>query len=237
MKIDIYNHVMPMAYLEQMKHLSKDAGIVKRMLGVRLMWDIEARVQMLERFPDVQQALTLGLPAPELLGGPELSPGLAQIANDGMAEIRDRWPKKFPAFVASLPMNNVPAALEEMDRAVTKLGACGIQFLTNVNGRPLDDPEFFPLFERITNQYGLPIWMHPYKSPNIPDYPVEAKSEYEGGTGLAARIERRDGPLGLFRDVRSTSKITNHHSPLRRNDSAPARPRWPYVGRVGRARR
>jgi len=179
MTIDIYNHVMPMAYLEQMKHLSKDAGIVKRMLGVRLMWDIEARVQMLERFPDVQQALTLGLPAPELLGGPELSPGLARIANDGMAEMCRRWPHKFPAFVASLPMNNVPAALAEMDRAVGELDARGVQICTNVAGRPLDEPEFFPVFERVTRHHRMPIWMHPARPAAFADYRTEPKSKYE----------------------------------------------------------
>ncbi len=64
MKIDIYNHVMPMAYLELMKRHSADSGMVKRISSVRLVWDIEARVQMLERFPDVQQVLTLSQPAP-----------------------------------------------------------------------------------------------------------------------------------------------------------------------------
>ena len=37
MKIDIYNHVIPMAYLEKMKELSKDAGIVKRMSSLRML--------------------------------------------------------------------------------------------------------------------------------------------------------------------------------------------------------
>jgi aminocarboxymuconate-semialdehyde decarboxylase len=180
MKIDIFNHFLPLTYLDALdRHPGPHQVIVRYARKIRALWDVEERIRMIGQWPDLVQVITLGQPTPELAGGPELSPGLPQIANDGMAEIRDRWSKKFPAFVASLPMNNVPAALEEMDRAVTKLGACGIQVLTNVNGRPLDDPEFFPLFERITNQYGLPIWMHPYKSPNISDYPVEAKSEYE----------------------------------------------------------
>jgi aminocarboxymuconate-semialdehyde decarboxylase len=96
-----------------------------------------------------------------------------------MAQIRDRRPDRFPAFVASLPMNDVPAALAEMDRAVETLGARGIQILTNINGRPLDDPELFPVFERIANRYGLPVWMHPYRPPTIADYPMETQSEYE----------------------------------------------------------
>jgi uncharacterized protein len=180
MKIDIYNHVMPVRYLEILKTHSKDAGMVKRMSGLRMLWDIEARVQMLDaKFPDVQQVLTLGLPSPELLGGPDLSPELARIANDGMADMTAKWPKKFPAFVASLPMNNVPAALDEMDRAIGKLGARGVQICTNVNGRPLDEPEFFPVFERVTQKHDLPIWMHPARPGTRADYVSEQKSKYE----------------------------------------------------------
>ncbi len=179
MKIDIYNHVMPLRYLEMMKQHSKDQGIIKRMTSLRMLWDIEARVQMLEQWPDLQQVLTLSVPSPELVGGPDLSPELARIANDDMAAMVAKWPKKFPAFVASLPMNNVPAALEEMDRAIEKLGARGVQICTNVNGRPLDEPEFFPVFERITKKHDLPIWMHPVRPATRPDYVNEEISKYE----------------------------------------------------------
>ncbi len=179
MKIDLYNHVMPVRYLEMMKSHSKDVGIIKRMSGLRMLWDIEARVGMLDQFPDVRQVLTLSLPSPELLGGPELSPELARIANDDMAAMCARWPQKFPAFVASLPMNNVPAALEEMDRAVVRLGARGVQILTSVNGRPLDEPEYFPVFERVTRKHDLPIWMHPARPATRADYVNEQKSKFE----------------------------------------------------------
>jgi uncharacterized protein len=179
MKIDIYNHVMPVRYLEMMKSHSKDAGIVKRMSSLRMLWDIEARVGMLDAWPDVRQVLTLSLPSPELVGGPELSPELARIANDDMAAMCARWPQKFPAFVASLPMNNVPAALEEMDRAIGKLGARGVQICTSVNGRPLDEPEFFPVFERVTQKHDLPIWMHPARPATRADYVNEQKSKFE----------------------------------------------------------
>src|SRR5881628_281986 len=180
MKIDIFNHVMPVPYLDMMKQHLKDQGILKRMSNLRMLWDIEARVRMLdEKFPDVQQVLTLSLPSPELVGGPELAPELARIANDGMAGMTAKWPKKFPAFVASLPMNNVPAALEEMDRALGKLGARGVQICSSVNGRPLDDPEFFPVFERATNKHDVPIWMHPARPATRADYVGEQKSKYE----------------------------------------------------------
>jgi hypothetical protein len=68
-KVDVFNHVMPARYLELMKSHSRDAGLVKRMSSLRMLWDIDARVAMLaEKFPDVQQVLTLSLPPPEALG-------------------------------------------------------------------------------------------------------------------------------------------------------------------------
>jgi aminocarboxymuconate-semialdehyde decarboxylase len=180
MKIDIYNHVLPRAYLDLVKQHSKDAGMVKRMSSIRMLWDIEHRVEMLrEKFRDVQQVLTLGLPSPELLGDAAHSPEYARVANDGMAEMCRQWPKEFPAFVASLPMNNPKAALDEMDRAINQLGACGIQIITSVAGRPLDEPDFFPIFERIANHHDRPVWMHPARPGSRADYPGEPKSKYE----------------------------------------------------------
>jgi len=180
MKIDIYNHVMPVKFLEQMKELGADPNLLKRMSSIRMLWDIEARVEMLKsKFPEVQQVLTLSVPSPEMVGGPDKSPMLARIANDEMAAMVKRWPQQFPCFVASLPMNNVPAALEEMDRAINVLGARGIQIVTSVNGRALDEPEFEPVFERAINHHDVPIWMHPVRPATKADYVGEAKSKYE----------------------------------------------------------
>jgi predicted TIM-barrel fold metal-dependent hydrolase len=178
-KIDIYNHVMPPRYLDLVRQHSKDQGIVKRMTGLRMLWDLEARVQMLEKWPELQQVLTLAVPSPEALGDASASLGFARIANDDLAGIVSKWPQRFPAFVAALPWNNVPAALEEMDRAIGQLGARGIQVTTNINGRPLDDPEFFPVFERATRHHGVPVWMHPFRPASQPDYASETKSQYE----------------------------------------------------------
>jgi predicted TIM-barrel fold metal-dependent hydrolase len=136
-------------------------------------------LKMMEDFPGYQQVLTLSNPPIELIAGPDESPALARLANDGMAEIRDAHPDKFPAFVAALPMNNVPEALKEMERAITVLGARGIQIFTNVNGRPLDDEEFWPIFDAAVNRFDVPIWMHPARGANMPDYASESKSLYE----------------------------------------------------------
>jgi len=183
LKLDIFPHIFPRHFFDRMKRIAEAnpalAASIKRWLNIPVLWDLEARIRMMGTFKGYKQILTLSLPAIEYLGGPEESPALARLANDGMAEIVAKHPDRFPAFVASLPMNNVPGALEEMDRAIAKLGAKGVQLFTNVNGRPLDDPEFYPVFERCVKKYDLPIWLHPVRTVKFADYPVEAKSKYE----------------------------------------------------------
>ncbi len=178
-KIDSYAHIFPRAYFDRMAAMAKDKGAIKRWLTIPVLYDLEARLKMMAGFPGYQQVLTLSNPPIEMIAGPDESPALARLANDGIAEIRDQHPAQFPAFVASLPMNNVPAALEEMERAITQLGARGIQVFTNVNGRPLDDEAFWPIFDAAVNRYDVPIWMHPARGANMPDYASETKSKFE----------------------------------------------------------
>jgi predicted TIM-barrel fold metal-dependent hydrolase len=183
LKLDIFPHIFPRAFFERMKDIAERnpalGAQLKRWLHIPVLWDLDKRIKMMKRFPDYKQILTLSLPAIEFLGTPEETPELARLANDGMHEIVRKHGELFPAFVASVPLNNVPASLEEMDRAIGRLGAKGIQIFTNVNGRPLDVPEFFPIFEQMANKYQLPIWVHPTRTAKFADYVSEQKSKYE----------------------------------------------------------
>ena len=69
-------------------------------------------------------------------------------------------------------------ASKEIDRAVTQLGARGFQIYTNVAGKPLDLPEFAPIFEEAARR-DLTIWMHPARGADFTDYKTESKSKYE----------------------------------------------------------
>ena len=182
-RLDIFPHIFPPAFFERMKEIAAQkpalAANIKRWLNIPVLWDLDRRVKMMRKWPGYQQVLTLSLPAIEFLADADESPALARLANDGMAEIVRRQPDLFPCFVASLPLNNVPASLAEMDRAIGELGAKGIQIFTNMNGRPMDEPEFLPIFERMSKKYDLPIWVHPVRTAKFLDYPGESKSKYE----------------------------------------------------------
>ena len=74
---------MPPSYLALVNQHGKEPGMVRRMNSLRMLWDMEARVAMLNAWPEVQQVISLAVPSPEMLGGPEESPAYARIANGG----------------------------------------------------------------------------------------------------------------------------------------------------------
>jgi predicted TIM-barrel fold metal-dependent hydrolase len=177
-KIDVFNHFTPIRVYERFKALAPDNPGLKAFGALPALWDIGARLKLMEQFPGYQQVLSLSNPPLELLAGPEQTPDLAKLANDELAAVCGKYPQLFPTFTASMPTNNPDAAMREAERAITTLGARGIQIFTNVNGKPLTNPEFFPLFEFMAAQ-DLPIWIHPMRGPQFSDYASENHSENE----------------------------------------------------------
>ena len=178
MIIDVFNHFMPKAIYDRLSSLVPGHIALSAFPELPTLWDVDARLAMMDEFGDLQHVLSLANPPIEMLGTPDKTPELAKIANDGLAELCRRHPDHFPAFIASMPMNNVDACVREADRAIRELGAKGIQVFTNVLGKPLSAPEFRPLF-RAMAKHDLPVWIHPIRGPQFADYATEKASEHE----------------------------------------------------------
>ncbi|THK36566.1 amidohydrolase [Ensifer sp. MPMI2T] len=177
--IDAFNHFFPKALWQRIQQLDgagKDIG--RRMQGIPCIYDLEARFRVMDEFRDYSQILSLGMPPLEAMGGPELATEFAKLGNDGLAELVEKHPDRFAGFVAALPMNAPEAAVREAERAFTELGANGLQIHTNVNGAPLDEERFFPIFEAAA-RHGKPVLLHPSRTSSMPDYATEDKSKYE----------------------------------------------------------
>jgi len=214
-KLDIFNHILPRPFYELMMKVAPNLGEMgKRVRAVPMLYDLDERFRVMDRFPDYHQVLSLASPPLEAYGGPEVAIDLARAANDGMAELVGRHPDRFPAFVASLPMSDPQVAWKECHRAVNDLGARGVQIFTNVSGKPLDEPEFSPLFELMAG-FDLPILLHPARSARFADYPTEDRSKYEIWWTLGWPYETsvamsRIVFAGLF-DRYPSLKIVTHH--------------------------
>src|SRR2546422_9882841 len=122
-KIDVFPHILPRRYFERMLAVAPPGmALQKRMSGIPVLVDVDLRFHIMDRYEGYVQVLTLANPPIEVVGGPDISPDLARLANDEMAALVERHPERFPAFVASLPMNHPEAALREIDRALDTLG-------------------------------------------------------------------------------------------------------------------
>ena len=216
MIVDIYAHVFPRRVIEHLETVAPDLGFMKtRIPNVPQLFEFDQRFrEMDEAAEDYVQIVSLASPPLEVLTTPEQGAELARIANDSMAEIVERHRDHFPGFVASLSLADMETAMAEIERAIDGLGARGIQIFTDVGGRPLDDPEYAPVFAEMARR-GLPIWMHPTRSPNVPDYPAESESTLDmwlilGWPYATAVTMIRLVMAGLF-ERHPGIKIITHH--------------------------
>src|SRR5439155_25424406 len=102
----------------------------------------------------------------------------------------------------------------ELERALTKLGALGVQIFSNAAGKPLDSPEFLALFAELARR-DLAVWLHPARGSDFPDYRGEDRSQFEiwwtfGWPYETSVAMARVVFAGLF-DRWPALKIISHH--------------------------
>ena len=139
--------------------------------------DLEAKLRDMDRLGIQLAALSTNDPGPELFGND--GPKIAQVVHDHLADIAKQHPNRF-FLLATLPLQQMDAALKELDRCVNKHDYKGILLYSNIAGQFPDEPQFEPLFQRAVD-LDIPVLLHP-------PYPVtyEQTSGYKltGGLGL-----------------------------------------------------
>lgn len=177
--IDAFCHFFPHGIFQKLSETTggtRDIG--KRIQGVRTIYDLDARLRIMDGFENYSQVLSLGLPPIEAMVGPDRAPEFARIANDGLAELCAKYPDRFCGYVGGLPMSLPDAAAKEAERILVHGNANGLQLHTNVDGHCLDEPRFLPIFE-IAAKAGKPILLHPARTAAFADFAAEQRSRYE----------------------------------------------------------
>lgn len=235
MKVDMFCHILPEKYLRKVEEVApggKDMN--KRVRNVYALYDLDERFRIMDMFDDYVQVLTLAAPPIETFGPPTVTAELARIANDEMAALIAKYPDRFLGFVASLPLNDPEAALREAERALTELGAKGVQLFSNINGKPLDSPEFFPILELMAHK-NRPIWIHPARAADFPDYKTEDKSKYEiwfilGWPYETSVCMARLVFAGIFKKFPDLRIITHHMGGVIPHVEGRIGPAWDMLG-------
>lgn len=177
-KIDAFCHIMPPKFTEALFKRSRPTWYLENTKTLPALTNLDLRLKAMDKYEGMLQIFSLGMPPIEHVVPPKDAVDLARMANDEMAELVNKYPNRFVGAVAGLPMNDMDGALRETERVIKELKFKGVQIASSINGKPLDRPEFLGLYEMMA-QYDLPIWIHPTKDKDIPDYPDEKISRYD----------------------------------------------------------
>ena len=101
--LDVFNHFMPKPYLDRLGELIPGHPVLGAFPRIKTLWDVDARLALLDEFDGLQQILSLANPPIELIAPPDRTPQVARMANDALAEVCEKHRDRFPAFIASLP--------------------------------------------------------------------------------------------------------------------------------------
>jgi aminocarboxymuconate-semialdehyde decarboxylase len=83
---------------------------------------------------------------------------IAQACNNEVQQMTVDYPTRF-AGLATLPMQDVKAAITELERSVVQLGLKGAMINDQINGCTFDEPEFLP-FWKAAEQMGALLLIH-----------------------------------------------------------------------------
>ncbi|MFH1489442.1 MAG: amidohydrolase family protein [Pseudomonadota bacterium] len=197
-KIDCYAHICPKEFMDAFENTERGISRDKiaqdfSITGGESIWNLEKRLQVMDRYEDYVQVLVPTGEVVEPFFGPRDADYLTRTFNDAVADIVHRHPDRFVAAVATLPLNDTDAALKEIDRAIMELGFKGVLLHTPVFAfdedrpaemglnyetmKPIDSPEFLPIYERMS-EHNLPIWIHPVGQGGVPVYRGETRAKF-----------------------------------------------------------
>jgi aminocarboxymuconate-semialdehyde decarboxylase len=172
--VDIHAHYFPEPYLRVIEREGEAFGVkvnrsdpggpaiqVGAVLGGPLrsaFWDLDLRRTEMDRQRVAVHALSLTHPM-VYWADSALGLRLARLVNDALAQAHTAFPDRFVGL-ATLPLQDPPEAVSELERAARLPGIRGVYLGTNVNGRELSDSDFLPLWARI-EALRLPVFLHP----------------------------------------------------------------------------
>jgi aminocarboxymuconate-semialdehyde decarboxylase len=181
MHIDIHNHTIPLAYVEAARRDSQRLGTRVEDAAPGRVWVMQENGRRIQASPshmDQQvrmremDAAQIDVMVESLL--PPLLPywapvdvGLAvcRVINDAIAADVEQHPDRIVGM-GLVPLQDVTAAIGELDRLVRELHMPSVLLGTNVRGKNFDEPELFPFFQR-AQELDVLVYFHP----DVPEFP------------------------------------------------------------------
>ena len=171
--VDVHTHLFPKEWID---YLEKSSGRITMERtgptsmtfyadGVPLVhisraghYDPEAMLEDMDKHGIDAMIVSLTIPGVEVVPAKDAIIWARKV-NEYYASLCQKYPKRFYAY-AALPYQDTDEATKELERAYSDLGLKGIMMFSNINGKPLTSPEFYPIYAK-AEEYDLPVLIHP----------------------------------------------------------------------------
>jgi len=185
MKIDLHTHILPRDWPDLDKKYGYSGFVrldhykpccARMMIGERVfreitdnVWDPKRRIEEMDRDKILMQVLSTVPVMFSYWAKPHDALDLSRRLNDHIAEVVRAHPKRF-AGLATIPMQDVDLAAEELERCVRDLGLRGAQIGTHVDANPhygrldtlnLDNASLQPIWAA-AQELNAAIFVHPW---------------------------------------------------------------------------
>lgn len=155
--IDGFSHFLPKSFAEELGQ-AYPTDELRELAALKHFGEIGNRLRVLDKYKIEKQVLTLARPSIWINMPKDIVLKMTRSANDAITEAANQHPDRF------IPVGTLPIPSEEFipefERCIEDRAMAGIQIFSNVGGKPLDDPEFRPFFEK-ANSTRMPVWIHP----------------------------------------------------------------------------
>ncbi len=168
MIIDAYSHGLHGDYLDQLADAGGEwtkkviAAERLRALDRPQMLNVQLRLEQLDRYGIDMQVVT-----PSNYWNIDCFPGntkerlaVTRALNDNMARLMEDSKGRLPAIASMTLASFGPGHHHEMERAIRTLGLKGVCIQSNINGKPLDAPEFESFWSQVA-EMDIPVYIHP----------------------------------------------------------------------------
>ncbi|HEY1506351.1 MAG TPA: amidohydrolase family protein [Stellaceae bacterium] len=181
MNIDVHAHIIGPAFYDAVKKIPGVTFEPNR-YGIGIRKNGETVINLSENWFSAKHHVgemdkrridlsLLSLTTPNLYVFPkEMQAAAARIANDEAVDRARMFPDRV-RVLASLPLDDIPAAVAEIDRVAGIKEVCGISVGSNVNGVQISDPRFEPVWAEI-NKHKMAVVQHP----NFPPFAADCRN-------------------------------------------------------------
>jgi predicted TIM-barrel fold metal-dependent hydrolase len=221
-RIDSYCHFSMMSIIDFLEKAGNSSPHIFRSLfaNTPTLMNVDNRLALMDAC-GIDLSVLVPLPwletTPVVHANPKICAEAARLFNDEMAIVVNHRPDRFVG-VALIPTTDPEVMIAEFERAVLTLKLRGGFFVVGPTVKPPDHPHYEHLYKKAV-ELDVPLWIHPSRPPEYPDYLGEKISQYQIWQTLSWLLDTSTAMIrivfsGVYERYPNLKLIIHHHGAL-----------------------